>query len=114
MKRIIYIITLLLLFIPQCMRGESAKITFDNSLHNFEAIAEEGGCVTHNFTFTNTGDSPLIIMDVSTNCGCTTAQYPQAPIAAGNQGTIVITLPKRLLSSPMHRSEEPNFASKDM
>ncbi len=91
MKRIIYIITLLLLFIPQCMRGESAKITFDNSLHNFEAIAEEGGCVTHNFTFTNTGDSPLIIMDVSTNCGCTTAQYPQAPIAAGNQGTIVIT-----------------------
>lgn len=91
MKRLIYIITFVLLLLPQYMRGEGAKITFDNSLHNFEAVAEDGGSVTHDFTFTNTGDAPLIIVDVNTNCGCTTAQYPQAPIAVGEQGTIVIT-----------------------
>lgn len=71
--------------------GESAKIKFDNTLHDFELITEDGGRVSHSFAFTNTGDAPLVIIDVTTNCGCTVAKYPQAPIMAGESGTITIT-----------------------
>lgn len=71
--------------------GESAKIKFDNTLHDFELIAEDGGRVSHDFAFTNTGDAPLVIFEVTTNCGCTVAEYPQAPIMAGESGNITIT-----------------------
>lgn len=94
MKKVIYIIYLsLLMLTPVTMqaKGAGAKIKFDNSLHNFEVVYENGGVVSHNFVFTNTGDAPLVIIDINTNCGCTTAQYPQAPILPGKQDSISIT-----------------------
>lgn len=92
MKKILFIITVLLsVVLPLSAHEGGAKLKFDNTLHNFELINENGGSVSHDFTFTNTGDAPLVIIDINTNCGCTTAQYPQAPISPGEQGVIVIT-----------------------
>ncbi|MFV0531810.1 MAG: DUF1573 domain-containing protein [Flavobacteriales bacterium] len=42
------------------------------------------------FTFTNTGDKPLIISDVQTSCGCTTPEYSKNPILPGKEGKIVV------------------------
>lgn len=92
MKLTTYIIMVMLaLLAPMSMHAEGAKMKFDNTLHNFEAIPEDGGTVSHDFVFTNVGDGPLVIIDINTNCGCTTAQYPQAPIVAGEKGVITIT-----------------------
>ena len=35
--------------------------------------------------------SGLVIIEVNTNCGCTVADFPQAPVAPGKQGVISIT-----------------------
>jgi len=42
------------------------------------------------FTFTNTGDAPLIITDVKTSCGCTVPNYSKEPVLPGQQGQLEI------------------------
>ncbi|MBD3661235.1 MAG: DUF1573 domain-containing protein, partial [Arenibacter algicola] len=42
------------------------------------------------FTFTNTGDEPLIISDAKGSCGCTVPSYPKAPIPPGGTGEIEV------------------------
>lgn len=92
MKRILLYMTLLItLLTPAMAHGECAKIKFDNTMHDFEAVPEEGGTVVHDFVFTNEGDAALVVIEVNTNCGCTVADFPQAPIAPGKQGVITIT-----------------------
>lgn len=36
------------------------------------------------FTLTNTGNSPLVVTDVITSCGCTTVDYGKEPVRPGN------------------------------
>lgn len=42
------------------------------------------------FTFTNTGDAPLLISKVTTSCGCTVPNYSKAPIFPGENGELSI------------------------
>lgn len=92
MKKTLFLfITMVSLLVSLPAWGESAKIKFDDTMHDFGLISEEGGSVSHGFEFTNTGDVALVILDVTTNCGCTVADYPQAPIAPGGKGAITIT-----------------------
>lgn len=91
MKKTLFFAALIIgLLLPLKIHAQ-AKIKFDNTLHNFGAIDETGGDVTHDFVFTNIGDKQLIILDVNTNCGCTKTNIPQAPIAPGEKGKISIT-----------------------
>jgi len=47
--------------------------------------------VTHEFTFVNSGQVPLVISSVEASCGCTVAQYTKEPIAAGESGFVKAT-----------------------
>lgn len=47
--------------------------------------------VTHRFTFTNNGDSPLVISSVQASCGCTVAEYSKDPIEPGSEGFVKAT-----------------------
>jgi hypothetical protein len=67
------------------------KITFDQLSHDFGSVNEAVGAVVHDFTFTNTGASPLIIKNVTTTCGCTTPEWPKQPIAPGAKGLIKVS-----------------------
>jgi hypothetical protein len=40
--------------------------------------------------FSNTGDTPLVIQNVKTSCGCTVPEWPQKPVNPGNSGEIKI------------------------
>lgn len=92
MKRVLLQIVLVMAMLtPAMVYGQSAKIKFDDTMHDFEAVLEESGPVAHDFVFTNVGDAALIIIEVNTNCGCTVADFPQAPVAPGKQGVISIT-----------------------
>ena len=48
-----------------------------------------GDVVEGRFRVANVSDKPLVIIEVITGCGCTTADYDPAPIAPGD--TIVMT-----------------------
>jgi hypothetical protein len=67
--------------------GALPAFNFEEESHNFGAI-EEGVVAKHDFTFTNTGDAPLIITNASGSCGCTVPSWPKEPIAPGETGTI--------------------------
>ena len=66
-------------------------ISFDGTTHDFGTIAEDGGNVSHEFTFTNTGDAPLMIVKASASCGCPRPTYPKKPVDPGKSAKIKVT-----------------------
>lgn len=69
--------------------GPVTSMTFAENSHDFGTI-DEGDVVTHVFTFTNTGDNPLILDRCKGSCGCTVPQCPKEPIAPGATGEIEV------------------------
>ena len=51
---------------------------------------QQNDIVNHDFTFTNTGSSPLIITSAKGSCGCTVADYPKNPILSGETATVTV------------------------
>lgn len=65
-------------------------MSFDKQEHDFGNIVQ-GTPQETVFTFTNTGEAPLIITDAKSSCGCTVPQYPKnTPIAPGESGEMVV------------------------
>ena len=65
-------------------------IAWEKSSHEFGDM-QQGDKVEHTFKFTNTGNEPLIITNVTVTCGCTTPKgWPRDPIAIGGKGEIVV------------------------
>lgn len=64
--------------------------SFTETSHDFGTI-DEGFVAEHVFTFTNTGDAPLIINNARGSCGCTVPEYPRTPIAPGAEGEIKVS-----------------------
>ncbi len=51
----------------------------------------QGKPVTIEFEFTNTGKEDVIIVSAQASCGCTVANYPKEPIAAGKSAKVTAT-----------------------
>ena len=66
-----------------------AKISFKAETVDYGEIAK-GSDGIRVFEFTNTGDSPLIISDVKSSCGCTVPKKPDGPVAPGESSTIQV------------------------
>ncbi len=66
-----------------------ASIKFSKEVHDFGRV-EVGDTLSHTFYFRNTGERPLRIKKLETSCGCTVADYPEAPIEPGENGTIEV------------------------
>ena len=49
-------------------------LKFESDKHDFGMI-DEGLQAVHEFTFTNTGNAPVILSDVRASCGCTTPSW---------------------------------------
>jgi hypothetical protein len=47
--------------------------------------------VTHEFSFVNAGDAPLVITSVQASCGCTVTKYSKDPISPGSTGFVTAT-----------------------
>ena len=64
-------------------------IKFEQNSYYFGQI-NSGEKASHDFEFTNTGKSPLIITSATATCGCTVPDYPKEPIAPGEDGKISV------------------------
>lgn len=67
------------------------KLNFEDTVYDFGNIREDGGPVSHEFTFVNTGKDPVTIMSARAECGCTRPEYSRDEIAPGEKGTIKVT-----------------------
>lgn len=72
------------------LRTEKAVFSWANTTHDFGKI-KLNNPVTHEFTFTNTGDAPLVILTVKASCGCTVTEYTKIPIEPGAKGFVKAT-----------------------
>ena len=89
---IIATLAIVAITLPMSAKQKSgAVITFAETTHDFGYIQESGGAVSHEFTFTNTGNKPLIIVSAHASCGCTKPEFPKKPIEPGKSGVIKIT-----------------------
>ncbi len=66
---------------------ESPGISFKETLHDFGEIIT-GAEAIHYFVFTNTGESPLVVLNARASCGCMASAWPKAPVAAGAKDSL--------------------------
>jgi hypothetical protein len=66
------------------------KIEFAHKEHDFGKLIQ-GEKVTYAFKFKNTGNTDLIISDVSSSCGCTVPSYTDKPVKPGETGVLQVT-----------------------
>lgn len=88
MKKTLTLLTAILL---GCAAYAQGHATFKAKEHDFGYIKEVNGAVSHTFELKNTGDHPLVIMQVTTECGCTRPDFPTKPIKPGKTAKIKVT-----------------------
>ncbi len=69
--------------------AQQAKIEFQKDTIDY-GIIKKGADGARIFTFTNTGDAPLVITGVRSSCGCTVPEKPKDPILPGKEGVIKV------------------------
>ena len=89
MKRIVLVLFVGLLGMSLKAQDSAAKIEFKTETVDYGEI-EKGSDGVRIFEFTNTGNSPLIISDVRSSCGCTIPKKPEDPIMPGKTGEIQV------------------------
>lgn len=72
---------------PLCAQG---VMEFDKETHDFGEVVE-GELASHTFTFTNTGNAPIVVSGVRASCGCTTPYWTKDPVKPGEQGSVKAT-----------------------
>lgn len=73
----------------QSVPGKYPVMTFDQTEYDFGRIAQ-GTNVEHLFTFTNTGEAPLVLSDAKASCGCTVPTFTKDPIPPGGKGEMLV------------------------
>ncbi len=73
------------------------SLAVDNAIFNWSETVFDFGKIkqnipaTHEFTFVNKGNAPLVISSVQASCGCTVAEYSKEPVAPGQRGFVKAT-----------------------
>lgn len=55
-------------------------------------VIKRGPGAKHTFEFTNVGDQPIIVMNVTPSCGCTNVDWSKTPVLPGQKGYVQLEL----------------------
>jgi uncharacterized membrane protein len=67
-----------------------AEMTFDKTSHDFGTI-NDGQAQETMFSYTNTGDTPLVVTDIKSTCGCTVPQgWSRQPLSPGESSQFTV------------------------
>lgn len=81
------------------------QISFIKTSHSFGKVHKtKSGAVTFDFTFTNTGEHPLIIKKVDVSCGCLSASFSNYPIKKDSTGFIKVEVNPEFLNGSFNKS----------
>lgn len=87
MKKTLFFVLFLVATAVASLAQSGPVMTFKTTSINYGAI-EKGSEPLRQFTFTNTGNEPLVITGAKGSCGCTVPTYPKEPIMPGQSATI--------------------------
>ena len=94
MKKVISLFAVLALFVnftfaQTAPATEAPQMSFETTTLDYGTI-ERGSDPLRVFTFTNTGNAPLVIKHAKGSCGCTVPSYKKEPIMPGESGEIEV------------------------
>lgn len=89
MKNIFTLLILASFGLNSMAQEGQAQITFKTETIDYGTVDKASNGVRV-FEFTNTGNSPLVITDVKSSCGCTIPKKPEKPIQPGESGVIEV------------------------
>lgn len=117
MKKIITILFIALVSLSVNAQDKVAKIDFKSDTIDYGTV-EKGSNGLRVFEFTNTGNAPLIISNVTSTCGCTVPSWTKEPVMAGAKGKIEVKYdtnrvnPIRKTITVISNAETPTVALK--
>lgn len=88
MKKILTVMVAAFVCLAAFAQGHAS---YKEKEHDFGYIKEAKGAVSHTFELKNTGDKPLVILQVVTSCGCIRPEFPTKPIKPGKTAKIKVT-----------------------
>ena len=91
MKKILLFTMLLFCGMNVALAQKPAEIKFDKLTHDFGTFSEKNPVVSCTFTFTNVGETALVINQAVASFGCTVPEYTKEPIQPGAKGEIKVT-----------------------
>ena len=91
MKKVLFLIMLLVGGLNIAVAQKSAEIKFEKISHDFGQFPESSPVVSCVFNFQNVGDAPLVINQAIASCGCTVPEYTKEPVQPGQKGEIKVT-----------------------
>lgn len=65
------------------------QFEFDEIEYDFGTI-NEGKVIEHIFNFTNNGQAPLVISNITASCGCTSPEWTKTPVNPGEKGFVKV------------------------
>jgi len=87
-NRITFIIILLITCFGFAQNGPKIEFKAADNTIDYGTVSKKKDNGIRSFEFTNTGDAPLIIINVLSTCGCTVPTKPTEPIMPGKKGKI--------------------------
>ncbi len=82
----------LVLIVASCHQtvvNNDASIEFENTEYNYGKMEINGNGI-YAFKFSNSGNTPLIIRNVTTSCGCTVPEWPKKPVKPGETASLKV------------------------
>ncbi|MDR9456528.1 MAG: DUF1573 domain-containing protein [Salegentibacter sp.] len=89
MKKLIAIAVFVLAGVGVATAQNTAKMEFKTETIDYGEI-KKGSDGVRVFEFTNTGNAPLVIENVTSSCGCTIPKKPEEAIMPGETGEIEV------------------------
>jgi hypothetical protein len=87
-NRITFILILLMSSFGFAQNGPKIEFKAADNTIDYGTVSKKKDNGIRSFEFTNTGDAPLIIINVLSTCGCTVPTKPTEPIMPGKKGKI--------------------------
>ncbi|MDF2158897.1 DUF1573 domain-containing protein [Algoriphagus sp. CAU 1675] len=80
------------------VNAQSTQAADPSTLGSFEfpemeyefGTINEGQIVEHTFNFTNNGEAPLVISNITASCGCTSPDWTKTPVKPGEEGFVKV------------------------
>lgn len=83
---------------------EEKVISFESKMHDFGDVLQSDGPLKYSFKFKNISDSPIMINNVISSCGCTTPEWTRGSVQPGASGAIDVTFANDQGANPFDKT----------
>lgn len=101
MQRILTVIVLFITFFAAAQSDPALQ--FNDTIHDFGSIMQSEGDIEHRFTFKNSSNDTIRISDVGADCGCTSPEWSEGPLASGDSGFVNVTYDAKTNPGPFYK-----------